>query len=224
MSPQFSADIYPAFCQEGTVVDSVLLIVTATDPDSGPAGQINYSMEENPYFRINQTGAIKVKAVIDAEDPSVSKVMDYIVTATDMGTPSRSATATVRMTIGDENEFRPKFKSTIYLGTLFDKDPVGTPVVRVEATDKDRDSVLTYDLSIPFPYLHIDNRTGNITVSQTVDYDDIIASQGRDSFQVRVRVNDTKFLEITTLVVSGFSLLVHVILLFSRNIKHVNLK
>ncbi|XP_064616913.1 protocadherin-like wing polarity protein stan [Liolophura sinensis] len=203
VSPQFSEDTYTINCTENTVKDSVLLILTATDTDSGPAGQIDYSMEENEWFRINQTGAIKVKAAIDAEDKRVSKVMNYIVTATDRGTPSRSSTATVRITIVDVNEHRPSFKSSLYLGTLFDKDPVGTPVVQVEATDLDRDAVLTYDLSIPFPYLHIDNHTGNITVSQTVDYDAILAGQGRGTFPVKVRVNDTgRFLVIGTLLIS----------------------
>ena len=62
-------------CIQGTPRGTVVLRVQATDPDTGPAGQLEYSFYRNPgleedttYFSIDpSTGAISVAKDLDYE-------------------------------------------------------------------------------------------------------------------------------------------------------------
>lgn len=47
----------------------------------------------------------------------------------------------------DVNDNDPSFEQKTYYATLSEKDPPGTPVITVHATDPDRDSRLQYHIS-----------------------------------------------------------------------------
>ena len=62
------------------------------------------------------------------------------VTATDGGTPARSATASVVVVVQDVNDNDPVFSPAQYDVELAEDEPPGTPVVTVTATDADEDN------------------------------------------------------------------------------------
>lgn len=61
-------------------------------------------------------------------------------TATDGGTPPKSATASVTVVIQDVNDNDPSFQPPQYEVELAEDEPPGTPVVTVTATDADEDN------------------------------------------------------------------------------------
>lgn len=67
-------------------------------------------------------------------------VSHHQVTATDGGTPPRSATASVVVVIQDVNDNDPVFSPPQYEVELAEDEPPGTPVVTVTATDADEDN------------------------------------------------------------------------------------
>lgn len=202
-APLFVRTLYSGECREGTAVDAAVLTVTAFDPDPGAAGIIDYTLEENNFFKIDDRGTIRVKSQINAENPDVGEVMTYVVTATDRGTLKRSGTTTLSIHIVDENEARPRFGRFLYFADVYQNDPIGTFVLTPKAHDRDRDAMLVYDMFIPSPYFHIDNRTGSVMVAKTIDYKEVVDFYGgRSVLQIKVRVTDGRYLSIVTIVVS----------------------
>lgn len=57
--------------------------------------------------------------------------------ATDGGTPAKTATASVIITVQDINDNDPIFSPKQYDATVAEDDPPGTPVTTVTATDVD---------------------------------------------------------------------------------------
>ncbi|XP_064616720.1 cadherin EGF LAG seven-pass G-type receptor fmi-1-like isoform X2 [Liolophura sinensis] len=200
-SPLFIRTLYSGVCREGTAVDTAILTVTAFDADPGPAGIIDYTLQENNLFKIDDRGAVRVKSPIDAENPDVGDVMTYIVTATDRGTPKRSGTTNLSIQIVDENEARPRFEKFLYFADVYQNDQIGTVILTPKAHDRDRDATLVYDMFILSPYFHIDNRTGTVMVDKAIDYKEVVEFyRGRSVFQVKARVTDGRYLSIVTIV------------------------
>lgn len=61
-------------------------------------------------------------------------------TATDGGSPSRSASASVVVVVQDVNDNDPVFTPPQYEVELAEDEPPGTPVVTVTASDADEDN------------------------------------------------------------------------------------
>lgn len=61
-------------------------------------------------------------------------------TATDGGTPPKSATASVVVVIQDVNDNDPVFSPAQYEVELAEDEPPGTPLVTLTATDADEDN------------------------------------------------------------------------------------
>lgn len=72
--------------------------------------------------------------------PCSTNISHHQVTATDGGTPPRSATASVVVVIQDVNDNDPVFSPPQYEVELAEDEPPGTPVVTVTATDADEDN------------------------------------------------------------------------------------
>ncbi|KAM4590460.1 protocadherin-16-like isoform 1-T2 [Fundulus diaphanus] len=128
--------------------------VLATDRDSGSNGRLSYRfLHADRHFQINShTGEISTRMTLDREQQSSYQLM---VVVQDGGSPSRSATGTVFITILDDNDNDPAFihsqsgKNIIIqvkegqaagalLGTLQAKDP-----------DEGENGTIVYSLSGP---------------------------------------------------------------------------
>ncbi|XP_017271790.1 protocadherin-16 [Kryptolebias marmoratus] len=128
--------------------------VLATDRDAGSNGRLNYRfLHSDRYFQINtHTGEISTRMTLDREQQSSYQL---VVVVQDGGSPPRSATGTVFITVLDDNDNDPAFihsqsgKDIIIqvtegqaagavLGTLQAKDP-----------DEGENGTLFYSLSGP---------------------------------------------------------------------------
>ncbi|XP_047431474.1 cadherin EGF LAG seven-pass G-type receptor 1 isoform X4 [Mugil cephalus] len=121
---------------EGKPVGSVVVVITATDEDTGENARITYIMEDNvPQFKIDpDTGVITTQMEIDYEDQA-SYTLAII--ARDNGIPQKSDTTYVDIAIEDANDNAPQFSRDMYQGTVFEDAPVYTSVLYISASDRD---------------------------------------------------------------------------------------
>ncbi|XP_064636324.1 cadherin-related tumor suppressor-like [Lineus longissimus] len=149
--PVFPSDPIGRQIQEGIRPDTSIVQVLATDPDSGPNGQVRYSLiqEVGNYFKIDAvTGWIKTNAAIDREkeDNFVLKVI-----AVDQALPAtlrKSAEKMVNIIVMDSNDNAPEFISmdacVMPYGAV-----AGSKVTTIQAIDADtgRNANVSYALT-----------------------------------------------------------------------------
>ncbi|KAM9467566.1 cadherin EGF LAG seven-pass G-type receptor 1 isoform 2-T2 [Clarias gariepinus] len=140
-APVFQLPNYQVSVPENEPAGTRVISLKATDADSGEAGRIEYSMEalfdsrSSDFFRIDaQTGTIETDRPLDREfkDTHVFKL-----TAMDFGTPRRSATSYLTVTVRDTNDHGPVFEQTDYRVNIRENVEVGFEVITVRATDED---------------------------------------------------------------------------------------
>ena len=112
--PVFSEMEYNVTVQENSPVNSSILVVTASDADSGDNGQVSYKFSSRTsskileVFTINDTtGEITLLSILDYEESSI-KYRTFHVEAFDNGTPPKSAKVKVTVNIGDINDNYPQ--------------------------------------------------------------------------------------------------------------------
>lgn len=143
-APQFQLPSYQVSLPENEPAGTRVITLKATDPDDGEAGRLEYTMEalfdsrSNDYFTIDsQTGSISTLQALDREfkDTHVFKV-----SVTDHGTPKRSVTSFLTVTVSDTNDHSPVFEQTEYRVSIRENVEVGFEVMTVRATDGDAPS------------------------------------------------------------------------------------
>uniref|UniRef100_A0A672UKE0 Cadherin EGF LAG seven-pass G-type receptor 2 n=1 Tax=Strigops habroptila TaxID=2489341 RepID=A0A672UKE0_STRHB len=139
--PQFQPSSYQASVEENRPSGTPVLRVSALDPDAGEAGRLHYAMaalfdsRSDGLFAMDPvTGAVTTAAPLDRESKSTHV---FRVTATDHGTPRRSAMATVTVTVTDTNDHDPAFEQAEYRESVRENLEVGYEVLTVRATDGD---------------------------------------------------------------------------------------
>ncbi|XP_065146668.1 protocadherin gamma-A12-like isoform X36 [Paramisgurnus dabryanus] len=154
----------------------------AHDSDIGHNAVKSYSLQKNEHFilTVHDTadGGKYAELVLEKElDREQQKEMDMILTATDGGTPQRSGTAVIHITVLDINDNVPVFSQSVYKVTLPENTPSGTSVITVSATDADEGP--NGDISYEFTRISdkaakifsIDRTTGQILVIGEIDYE-----------------------------------------------------
>uniref|UniRef100_A0A8C6UYA7 Cadherin EGF LAG seven-pass G-type receptor 1a n=1 Tax=Neogobius melanostomus TaxID=47308 RepID=A0A8C6UYA7_9GOBI len=142
--PQFQLPSYQVSVPENEPAGTRVITLKATDPDDGEAGRLEYTMEalfdsrSNDYFTIDsKTGGISTLRALDRElkDTHVFKVI-----VNDNGTPKRSVTSFLTVTVSDTNDHSPIFEQTEYRVSIRENAEVGFEVMTVRATDGDAPS------------------------------------------------------------------------------------
>jgi len=117
-APQFQLPNYQVSVPENEPTGTRVIALKATDSDPGDAGTIEYGMEalfdrrSKDFFRIDpQTGSIETVQPLDRE---VKDTHVFKVTATDNGTPRRTATSYLTVTVSDTNDHGPVFEQNEY--------------------------------------------------------------------------------------------------------------
>ncbi|KAM4709348.1 protocadherin-23 [Discoglossus pictus] len=139
--PVFQQQFYNVSIPEHAPLGHCFLQVKATDVDSGPFGQIQYSVyddfhnsKKSQTFWIDPNdGRICVSQDIDREGHPGS--YDLLVKAKDEG--GLSSQAFVRIEVEDINDNAPAFDSTSYVTSISSHTQPGTEIINVMATDKD---------------------------------------------------------------------------------------
>ncbi len=112
-------------------------------------------------------------------DPRALQSHQFLLTATDGGSPPRSGTAKINVRVLDTNDNVPVFGSSVYKVKLRENSPVGALVIKLNATDRDEGSngEVYYSFSSYTPdrvrqVFSIDTDIGEIRVKSNVDYEE----------------------------------------------------
>ncbi|XP_032885701.1 protocadherin gamma-C5-like [Amblyraja radiata] len=155
-------DNAPAF-RGGTIALQIVETMTpgvayplesAEDPDVGINAIASYTISSNDYFNLKtqrtDDGIIIAELVLEKPlDRELHSSFQLVLTATDGGTPQRTGTAQILVTVVDNNDNPPVFNQNIYRSHLRENTPLGTLVAHVEANDLDEglNAELTYSFS-----------------------------------------------------------------------------
>ena len=146
--PHFSQSVYQATITEGPGSNGVLvIIVTASDQDT--ADTISYSISASDFNISSSAGAVFSTAVFDREMVDQYSVE---VLAVDSGSPPRSSSAVINVTIVDLNDNHPVFSSAVDSVNVSETAPVGDEVAIVNVTDADIGSNGQVSLSLVEDY------------------------------------------------------------------------
>uniref|UniRef100_A0A665WYZ2 Cadherin EGF LAG seven-pass G-type receptor 1 n=1 Tax=Echeneis naucrates TaxID=173247 RepID=A0A665WYZ2_ECHNA len=192
-SPQFQLPNYQVSVPENERAGTRVITLKATDPDDGEAGRLEYSMEalfdsrSNDFFHIDsQTGSITTIQPLDRE---VKDTHVFKVTVTDNGTPKRSATSFLTVTVSDTNDHSPVFEQTEYRVSIRENLEVGCEVMTIRATDGDAPSNANMIYKIVNgdgvnSVFEIDSRNGLVRIRERPD------RETRAQYQLIVEAND----------------------------------
>ncbi|XP_051810296.1 protocadherin alpha-3-like [Acanthochromis polyacanthus] len=182
-SPNFPEKHQTFEIAEHTLPGRRFQLHTARDPDAGINSIRTYTLTSNEHFEIDirQSDEDKIpflvlKKLLDREQQDKHSLL---VTAVDGGKPPRSGTLNVSVIVLDINDNRPTFSQEIYTVEIQENAPVGTSILRMNATDPDEgtNSEVEYSLGKTlkknvYDIFELDKLTGEIRVKGAVDYEE----------------------------------------------------
>uniref|UniRef100_A0A8D3B8X0 Protocadherin 1 gamma 32 n=1 Tax=Scophthalmus maximus TaxID=52904 RepID=A0A8D3B8X0_SCOMX len=181
-APVFAKDEIKIEINELAMKGSRYRVLEAHDLDIGQNAVQNYILQSNNYLVLKvqskSDGSKFAELVLDKElDREEQQEMRLQLTALDGGTPRKSGTATVRVTVLDANDNAPVFSRSLFEAIIPENSPLDTTVVQVAATDADEglNGEVTYELSriseTGKRVFALDPTTGEIKVIGPLDYE-----------------------------------------------------
>uniref|UniRef100_A0A672FRT5 Cadherin domain-containing protein n=1 Tax=Salarias fasciatus TaxID=181472 RepID=A0A672FRT5_SALFA len=189
-SPQFNEKMINLEIQESADRGARFVLEEAHDADVGQNAVQQYSLKKNENFILDVKGNA-IELVLDKElDREKQKEINLLLTALDGGSPQRSGTVVIHVTVLDANDNAPVFSQSVYKASLPENSPLDTVVVTVSASDADEgvNGDVTYDFGHVSEEVKkifsIDRKVGDIRVIGAVDY------ETATSFEIRVKAKD----------------------------------
>ncbi|KAK4818769.1 hypothetical protein QYF61_018941 [Mycteria americana] len=152
---------------------SVIYITQAVDMDAGNNGALRYKIiggNVGEYFTLNDTsGKLLVTRSLDREDVSN---FTLVIECRDLGSPSRSSTAQLYLTVLDENDHNPLFAKTQYQISVREDLEEGSAILDLFASDEDdgpNGKVMYSLIDDTFGAFAIDSATGSIVTTKALD-------------------------------------------------------
>ena len=173
-SPEFEHRVYNTHMKELNQINDPLIQIHAIDRDDGENGEIRYSLQSDSrnMFEIDaDTGLITVNTVFTQDSP---RQLTFHAIANDLGSPSRSATTTVVVTILDEDDEIPLFTQRTYEFGIFENKRAGSEVGSVHVSGQQTGDG-HYQFYFPIEntedaqFFRIDSTSGKIYTKITLD-------------------------------------------------------
>uniref|UniRef100_A0A8C5DPG9 Protocadherin beta-16-like n=1 Tax=Gouania willdenowi TaxID=441366 RepID=A0A8C5DPG9_GOUWI len=194
-SPQFKAETIKFEIRESAVKGARFLLGEAHDGDIGENAVQSYSLQQNDHFKLNMNtkagGRKYCELVLDKElDREDKKEMMLLLTALDGGSPQRSGTVVIHVTVLDANDNAPVFSQSVYKASLPENSPLDTLVITVSATDADDgvNSEITYGVDHVSDEnsdtFILNSKTGEVRVAGMIDYERV------SSFELQISASD----------------------------------
>ncbi|XP_043982240.1 protocadherin gamma-A12-like isoform X30 [Gambusia affinis] len=189
-SPHFNEKLIEMEISESAEKGYSFSIEEAHDADIGSNGVQRYILQTNENFILAAEGSkveLKLENKLDREK---QKEINLLLTALDGGSPQKSGTVIIHVTVLDANDNAPVFTQTVYKANVPENAPLKGIVVSVSASDADEG--VNGDVTYQFGHMtedvanlfSIDSITGEITVMGAIDYEE------RHSFEIRVKAKD----------------------------------
>ncbi|XP_055799129.1 protocadherin gamma-A11-like isoform X29 [Salvelinus fontinalis] len=181
-SPQFANDRITFEIRESAVKGARFAVHQAHDADVGLNAVQSYTLQRNDHFSLavntkpggGKYGELKLEKELDREQ---QQEVTLLLSAVDGGTPQRSGTVVIHVTVLDANDNVPTFSQNIYKVRIPENAPLGTVVVTVSATDVDegQNGEVMYvfgPISVELNELFsLDPKTGDISLSGQIDFE-----------------------------------------------------
>ncbi|XP_035265748.1 protocadherin gamma-A11-like isoform X31 [Anguilla anguilla] len=194
-SPQFTNDFMKLEIRESAVKGARFPLDEAHDADIGLNAVQSYTLQKNDNFVLDvQTspdgrkyGELVLEKELDREE---QQDVTLLLTAADGGTPQRTGTVVVHVTVLDANDNRPVFSQNVYKGSISENSPLGTLVATVSATDADEgpNGDVTYEFGRVSGEVKrlfsLDRKTGQIKVSGQINFEE------ESNYEIRIQAKD----------------------------------
>ncbi|XP_035378391.1 protocadherin beta-16-like [Electrophorus electricus] len=194
-SPRFETDVIGIEIAESTSKGAIFLLDEAVDADIGKNSVQLYSLQTNAHFALNiqsnMDGGKYSELVLQKElDREKQQKVTFVLTAIDGGTPPRSGSVVIDVTVLDANDNAPVFSQSVYKVSLPENSPVGTVVITVSASDADegQNGKVTYALGHVSERVDelfsLDGDNGKIAVKGSIDFEE------DTSFELKILATD----------------------------------
>ncbi|XP_064181988.1 protocadherin gamma-A11-like isoform X17 [Anguilla rostrata] len=194
-SPRFPRDMIRLEIRESADKGARFPVNEAHDADIGQNAVQSYTLQRNDHFvlavQTNIDGGKYGELVLEKElDREEQQEVTLLLTASDGGSPQRSGTVVIHVTVLDANDNIPVFTQTVYKVSLPENSPLGTVVVTVTASDADEgaNGEVTYEFSRISDEANnlfsLDRKTGEITVTGPIDFEE------ESSYEMRIEGKD----------------------------------
>ncbi|XP_053285328.1 protocadherin beta-16-like [Pleuronectes platessa] len=193
--PQFNEDSLKIEIRESAVKGAHFLLGEAHDGDIGENAVQGYSLQQNEHFKLNvnsKAGGRKYcELVLDKElDREKKEELMLLLTAFDGGSPQRSGTVVIHVTVLDANDNVPVFSQAVYKASLPENSSLDTLVTTISATDAD--DGLNSEVTYAFDHVSDENsnvfslnpKTGEVRVAGAVDYEKV------SSYEMQISAKD----------------------------------
>ncbi|XP_057184590.1 protocadherin gamma-C4-like [Triplophysa rosa] len=173
----------------------------ARDPDSGSNSVQIYKLSHTEYFRIDikdrdRDGKVPFLILQKPLDREITKRIELQLTALDGGRPPKSGTMEIKIDVLDINDNAPVFTKDTYSVILNENTPVGTTVLRVNATDSDEghNGEVVYSLghNVNDKVFDVNPITGDITVIGILNF------EVKDVYEIDIQASDKGIVPLTT--------------------------
>ncbi|XP_061105198.1 protocadherin alpha-C2-like [Conger conger] len=183
-APHFRRDRMELDISESASPGEKLSLTNAVDPDVRTNSMKTYYLSENEHFSVEiQSGSdgakyagLVLKRALDREEQAVHNL---ILTAVDGGVPARSGTANIIVRVLDTNDNAPQFDRQVYSVNITENSPLGTLVLKLNATDLDEGSSAEIEYSFILytsektqEVFSLNQNTGEIKVKGVIDFEE----------------------------------------------------
>ncbi|XP_061090093.1 protocadherin alpha-C2-like [Conger conger] len=184
-APRFRREAIHLDISESALPGERFSLNNAVDADVGSNSIKTYTLTESDNFNIEiQTGSDGSKYVelvlIKALDREQQSVHNLILTAVDGGVPARSGTASIIVRVLDTNDNAPQFDQQVYTVNMTENSPIGTLLLKLNATDLDEGSnaEIVYSFTLytsekTQERFILNSDTGEIKVKDIIDFEEI---------------------------------------------------
>uniref|UniRef100_A0A4W6G0V3 Cadherin domain-containing protein n=1 Tax=Lates calcarifer TaxID=8187 RepID=A0A4W6G0V3_LATCA len=193
--PVFAKDEIRIEINELAVRGSRFRVLEAHDLDIGQNAVQSYALQANSYLGLKiqskSDGSKFAELVLDKElDREEQQEFRLLLTALDGGTPQRTGTATVQVTVLDANDNAPVFSQAVYEAILPENSPLDTVVLKLAASDADEglNGEVIYEISriseTGRRVFSLNQTSGEIKVIGTLDFEE------ESTYEMRVDAKD----------------------------------
>eukprot|EP00061_Rhincodon_typus_P010287 g34471.t1 len=183
-SPSFEKNEFSLEISELITPGSRFPVESAHDADMGTNAINDYYISPNEHFSLEvesrSDGSKSAELLLEKPlDRELQSRYDLVLTAIDGGSPHRSGTARIVITVLDSNDNAPVFDHEIYRSSVAENAPLGTLVVKINAVDLDEgtNAELTYHFTRHVSQknrklFRLDSVTGEIVVQGVLDFEE----------------------------------------------------
>ncbi|XP_028816540.1 protocadherin alpha-7-like isoform X1 [Denticeps clupeoides] len=184
-SPVFPDKVQRVEIAENTLLGTGFQLKAARDPDSAANAVRFYKLSPTEYFELelrdsgedSKIPILKLSRHLDRE----RQIRHFLtLTAVDGGTPPKTGSMNVTVTVLDNNDNRPVFSQDAYSVSIRENIPIGTAILRVNASDLDdgTNAQITYSFlnnlkPKVYDTFELNRDTGEIRIKGKVDFEDI---------------------------------------------------